>query len=305
MNRPSFQFYPADWLGNSNLRRCTHTEKGVWIDVMCLLHDAAEYGMLRWPLKEIARAAGCQVSILNALVAKGVMKGSDSSNSVPFIYTPRSGRKDGEPVTLVPVQLGPIWYSSRMVRDEHVRLKRGEESRFVGGDGGTPKASSKAAPKPPLSDGSSSSSSSSSSSREKTMPSATPEQIQKTAPASPDHPSLVQPKKKSRSSGETTFTAWREQIKVAGEKAISDYQPVWTYAEKTGIPIEWVELAWGKLKERYTNDATYKEKRYQDWRRVFLNAVMENWYKLWFFKDGQFILSTSGQQAERATLEAA
>ena len=33
MRRPSFQFYPADWLGNTNLRRCSHSEKGAWIDV--------------------------------------------------------------------------------------------------------------------------------------------------------------------------------------------------------------------------------------------------------------------------------
>ena len=38
MKRPSFQFYPEDWLANANLRRCTHEEKGIWIDVMCLLH---------------------------------------------------------------------------------------------------------------------------------------------------------------------------------------------------------------------------------------------------------------------------
>ena len=52
MKRPSFQFYPGDWQANSNLRRCTHEEKGVWLDVMCLLHDQEEYGVARWPLKE-------------------------------------------------------------------------------------------------------------------------------------------------------------------------------------------------------------------------------------------------------------
>lgn len=47
-----------------------------------------------------------------------------------YIYVPRSGRRDGEPVTLVAEQEGPIWYLSRMVKDEYVRSVRGESSRF-------------------------------------------------------------------------------------------------------------------------------------------------------------------------------
>lgn len=131
MKRPSFQFYPADWTGNSNLRRCSHAEKGIWVDVLCLMHDQEEYGVIRWSMKEIAQAVGCTVSALRALVAKGVLKGSDDTLIEPFIYVPRSGRKDGEPVTLVASQAGPIWYSSRMVKDEYVRIHAGASSRFV------------------------------------------------------------------------------------------------------------------------------------------------------------------------------
>jgi hypothetical protein len=76
-----------------------------------------------------------------------------------FIYTPRHAGKDGEPVTLIPTQKGPIWYSSRMVRDEYVRTKRGIGTRF----GDEPKGTNGETPKPPLGDGPSSSSSSSTS----------------------------------------------------------------------------------------------------------------------------------------------
>lgn len=154
MKRPSFQFYPGDWQANSNLRRCTHAEKGAWLDVMCLLHDQPEYGQLRWPLKEIAQAIGASLGLVRGLVTKGVLKGDDKHVAEAFIYTPRSGRKDGEPVTLVAIQAGPLWYSSRMVKDEYVRTIRGESTRF----GETPKDAPKASPKPPFGDGSSSSS---------------------------------------------------------------------------------------------------------------------------------------------------
>lgn len=146
--RPSFQFYPGDWQSNSNLRRCSHAEKGVWLDVMCLMHDQPEYGVLRWTLKEIAQAIGCTVANLKALQAKGVMKGDDKQLDEAFVYIPRSGRKDGDPVTLVDTQSGPIWYSSRMVKDEYVRTNRADSS----GNGASPKGTPKDAPKPPFGD---------------------------------------------------------------------------------------------------------------------------------------------------------
>lgn len=165
LRRPSFQFYPGDWTGNSNLRRCTHAERGAWLDIMCLMHDQEEYGVLRWSMKEIAQAAGCSLSLIKGLASKGVLKGDDKALAEAYVYTPRSGRKNGEPVTLIHTQAGPIWYSSRMVKDEYVRTNRGETSRFgVGKDEApkeAPEQASNPSPKPPFGDGSSSSSSSS------------------------------------------------------------------------------------------------------------------------------------------------
>lgn len=130
MNRPSFQFYPADWRGNAKLRRCSEAARGAWMDVMCCLHDAEEYGVLRWPLADIAKASAVPLRLLKELAQKGVLKGSDTGITEPFVYVPRSGRKNGEPVTLVDVGDGPCWYSSRMVKDEHVRHHAGASTRF-------------------------------------------------------------------------------------------------------------------------------------------------------------------------------
>lgn len=163
MKRPSFQFYPDDWTGNGNLKRCSHKLKGVWMDVLCLLHDSeAEYGILRWPLREIAQACGCSVRDLQELVDKSVLKGADPGKTVEaFVYIPRSGRREGTPVTLIPEQPGPLWYSSRMVKDEYVRSVRGEGSRFEEGGPNprkpspdtAPKAAPKPSPNPPFGDG--------------------------------------------------------------------------------------------------------------------------------------------------------
>lgn len=152
MRRPSFQFYPADWRNNANLRRCSPAARGIWVDVMCVLHDSDEYGIVRWPLKDLANSANAPIKLVQELVEKNVLKGHDKRLMAAFIYIPRTGRKNGAPVTLIDIQDGPVWYSSRMVKDEYVRTIRGESTRF----GDAPKD----APKPPFGDGSTSSSSS-------------------------------------------------------------------------------------------------------------------------------------------------
>ncbi|TJZ73776.1 hypothetical protein [Chitiniphilus eburneus] len=147
MTRPWFPFYPADWQANANLRRCTPAERAYWLDVMCLMHDSAQYGVLPWPLKEIAQAINCRAADLRTLVNKGVLKGADAGQRVPeLIYTPVSGRKPGPPVVLIESRMGPLWYSSRMVIDEHKRLTRG-------GTKDAPDNTPDDAPKPPFGEG--------------------------------------------------------------------------------------------------------------------------------------------------------
>lgn len=126
--RPSFQFYPGDWTQNSNLRRCSHELKGIWIDVLCVMHDQDIYGIAFWPLKDIAEAAGTTVPKLKMLVERGILKGADKGQScAPFYFTPTgAGRKKKDPVLLIAEQAGPIWYSSRMVVDEYKRLVRAD-----------------------------------------------------------------------------------------------------------------------------------------------------------------------------------
>lgn len=118
MPRPSFQFYPADWRGNHKLRRVDFKYRGIWIEVMCLLHDSDEYGILRWSLDEVSSAVPCHVNQLQHLIDKGILKGAPSgksSEAVTFV-----DKKRREHVVLPP-QPGPIWFSSRMVIDEYRR----------------------------------------------------------------------------------------------------------------------------------------------------------------------------------------
>lgn len=129
MKRPSFQFYPSDWRNNAKLRRCSEAARGAWIDVLCLMHDSDEYGVLRWPLSDISRASGVSLKLLKELVDREVLKGGDKGCEA-FIHTPYHARKPGDPVTLLEKTDGCCWYSSRFLKDEWKRSVSGGDTRF-------------------------------------------------------------------------------------------------------------------------------------------------------------------------------
>lgn len=98
--------------------------------------------------------------------------------------------------------------------------------------------------------------------------------------------------------------AWLDRIRAGGEKAIPEGDPVFGYADKVGIPADFLALAWQAFKVRYT--ALYPDKRYRDWRRVFRRAVAENWLRLWYADPvAGYALTTVGVQAQRQHREAA
>ena len=111
------------------------------------------------------------------------------------------------------------------------------------------------------------------------------------------------PQKKARQprGQKRTFAEWAEAIRANGEKAISDYQPVWSYAERAGLPREFVEIAWLRFKDKYLS-GTGARKTYIDWRAAFRDHVESNYLRLWFWseKDSQWQLTTAGVQADKA-----
>lgn len=132
-------------------------------------------------------------------------------------------------------------------------------------------------------------------------------------PVSPQGGSLdgdaaqAQKKQKRKQRGTyRTFTTWLNEIRAKGEKAVSDYKPVWEYAQRAGLPAEFIELAWIKFREKYESP-NHSDKTYIDWRRTFRDHVEANWLGLWYWseKDGQFRLTTAGVQADKATEAAA
>lgn len=124
--RPYIHLYSNEFEGNSNIKRCTFEERGVWLYIMFLLHDSDEYGIVRWYLKDIANAIGCSVESVQSLVNKGVLKGTEKDGEKVSLSV-QVAKRQGPPelVQLLKDEYGPIWYSSRMMKDEYIRERRG------------------------------------------------------------------------------------------------------------------------------------------------------------------------------------
>lgn len=92
-----------------------------------------------------------------------------------------------------------------------------------------------------------------------------------------------------------TFSEWSEV------NPDPDYGAVYRYAESINLPAELLNIAFFDFGEKYGDGGTNAAKKYKDWKLVFLQAIRENWLRVWFTEpDGSFRLTVRGQQAERS-----
>ncbi|WP_430436845.1 hypothetical protein [Oceanibaculum nanhaiense] len=134
-DRPWMKFYPADWRSDPKLRICPLAARGLWIDMLALMHEASPYGHLLvagQPVTddELAALVGAPSDLVSDCLRKLETAGVFSRT--------RKG----------------VIYSRRMVRDE----KKAANARNNGKMGGNPSlgkhslnsASDKGGEKPPL-----------------------------------------------------------------------------------------------------------------------------------------------------------
>lgn len=114
--RPSFQFYPGDWLRDTALRTCSVAARGLWIEMICLMHEGQPYGHLKVGDKIIDAPTLARMVGSNTRTIKSLLGELLHANVCEMLSDQ----------TII---------SRRMVRDEEVR-----EKRAAGGSkGGNPK----------------------------------------------------------------------------------------------------------------------------------------------------------------------
>lgn len=113
---PAFQFYPGDWRRDPAVQSLSYFDRGVWLEILCLMHESEQRGKLllngkKMPNEALARLLGLDKQILtktlDTLLEYGVASIDEETEAL---------------------------MSRRMVRDEKIRQIRKE----VGKKGGNP-----------------------------------------------------------------------------------------------------------------------------------------------------------------------
>lgn len=114
MSTPWLKFYPSDWRADPALRMCSLTARGLWMEMLCVMHEAVPRGHMLVngrPLSErqLAGLTGCAVDELRVLLQELNDAG---------VY----GEQDG------------VIFSRRMCRDE----EKAARDKANGSKGGNP-----------------------------------------------------------------------------------------------------------------------------------------------------------------------
>jgi hypothetical protein len=113
VKRPAFMFYPADWRKDPALRVCSIAARGLWIDMMALMHEGEPYGHLVVNGEAVSDAQLARLIGESVAVVRRLVKELESRNV--FSRT-ESG----------------VIFSRRMVADEHIRTVRAESGKLGG-----------------------------------------------------------------------------------------------------------------------------------------------------------------------------
>jgi hypothetical protein len=94
MAHPWLKFYPRDWRGDQALRACSVSARGLWIEMLCIMHEASPYGHLILGGRAVsndmlARMAGLGVEECGALISELESAGVLSRTRKAIIYSRR------------------------------------------------------------------------------------------------------------------------------------------------------------------------------------------------------------------------
>ena len=117
MKMPFIKFYVRDWMGDPQLRMCSIAARGLWFEMICLMHGAKRCGFLE-------TQAGKPLTDDETSRLTGTFKGD--------LYTLKQELLD-HGVPSVEENTG-IWYCRRMVKEEQKRNKCSLAGKAGGGN---------------------------------------------------------------------------------------------------------------------------------------------------------------------------
>jgi uncharacterized phage protein (TIGR02220 family) len=91
MKMPALQFYPADWRKDLAVQSLGYHDRGVWLEMLCLMHESSERGVLllnETPMADVvaARILGLDIQTfkqtLGTLLSHGVARRRESDGAI-------------------------------------------------------------------------------------------------------------------------------------------------------------------------------------------------------------------------------
>lgn len=137
--RPSFQFYPSDWSADIKLRSTSIAARGLWIEIMCIMHQSDVYGffpsiLIEMPIdKKIDAVKNDQISMIDRMLELNKDFCSQLSRMVGSSESEvhRCMRELARAQVFSFSDDGRV-FSKRMVKDENLRNVRAASGRLGG-----------------------------------------------------------------------------------------------------------------------------------------------------------------------------
>lgn len=107
---PWLKFWPSDWRNDIPLRCCSLAARGLWIDMLCLMHDSDPYGTLP-DENRLAKLIGSELAEIAPLMKELELEKVFSRDENGRIF------------------------SRRMQRDQQIRRQKSEAGKLGGNPG--------------------------------------------------------------------------------------------------------------------------------------------------------------------------
>jgi hypothetical protein len=97
---PAFWFFTGDWMKDPALRACSPAARGVWMDMLCMMHESPHRGFLEtsqghpYSDEQIARMTGCDMALLSQIVTELFTTGVASKTDSGTIFNRRMKRDE-------------------------------------------------------------------------------------------------------------------------------------------------------------------------------------------------------------------
>ncbi len=65
---PAFQFYPGDWLKDPALSMCSPATRGIWMDLLCAIHERNDGGSITGSRESLQRLCRCTPAEMNKAI---------------------------------------------------------------------------------------------------------------------------------------------------------------------------------------------------------------------------------------------